>query len=80
MKQNPTIYKIDSSFDMNEALTGIQSHLGRTNRSYIQKELPVNDFTATLLIMSYVENTSDWFTFFPIEYVDGINSINFIIN
>ncbi|MFD0963119.1 DUF6119 family protein [Pseudofulvibacter geojedonensis] len=72
MKQNPTIYKLESVYELISVADRISNHLSLNKKPSIIRDIKVNDYDSKLIIIQSIEKESEWAKFFPKEYVDGI--------
>lgn len=73
MNQNPTIYKVEGSFDMTTVLDGISARLIENNKQHRSKEIQINEYTAQLVVIESDEKPSEWSNFFPSQYLEDIS-------
>lgn len=73
MKQNPTIYKIDSSHNFISVIQGISDHLTFNKKQFVIRKLKINDYDGKLIVIQSDEKESEWSNFFPREYVENIS-------
>ena len=78
MRQNPTVYKIDNDFNFIEVITKVTSQLQANTISFISRDLEVSKYPAKLIIIESEEKDSEWSSFFPKKYINGI-SLNYQI-
>lgn len=76
MKQNPTIYKIDNVHDLANVVSGITDHLTKNKKEVTVRDIRVDNYDAKLFVIQSAEEESEWASFFPKEYVEGI-SLNY---
>ncbi|CAM1342184.1 hypothetical protein [Tenacibaculum amylolyticum] len=72
MKQNPTIYKIESRHNIDSIVDGISAHLLMNKKPSIIRDIQVNEYDSKLIVIQSSEKESEWARFFPKEYVKGI--------
>lgn len=73
MNQNPTIYKVDDTYDIITVLDGVSNHLIENNKQYNIKEIQINEYAAHLVVIESDEKPSEWSNFFPSEYLQDIS-------
>lgn len=73
MKQNPTIYKIKSEFSLEKVFIKVSQQLGVNNKQFISKDLEFNEYSGKLIVIESDEKPSEWSTFFPNEFTEGIS-------
>lgn len=73
MKQNPTIYKIESKHNLKSVVDGISAHLLLNKKQSIVKDIQVSNYDSKLIVIQSIEKESEWANFFPKEYVEGIS-------
>lgn len=73
MNQNPTIYKVDETYDAPTVQEGVSSHLTENNKAFRVKEIQINNYSATLFVIESDEKPSEWSNFFPREYLEDIS-------
>lgn len=73
MKQNPTIYKIDNVHDLEKVVSGINDHLTKNKKEVTVRDIRVDNYEAKLFVIQSAEEESEWASFFPKEYVEGIS-------
>lgn len=73
MKQNPTIYKIDSDHTLNKVQEGILEQLRNNGKTYKERDVVIKDFNAKLIVIESDEKDSEWSDFFPKRYVDDLS-------
>jgi len=73
MKQNPTIYKIEKEYTLESVIVGISNHLAFNGKDYEFRDIEVNGYNANLIVIQSSEKESEWASFFPKEYIEGIS-------
>jgi uncharacterized protein (TIGR04141 family) len=73
MKQNPTIYKIDNSYSLENVQDGILKHLTINAKAYKERDVYLKEYNSKLIVIESDEKDSEWSGFFPQEYVDDIS-------
>jgi len=73
MKQNPTVYKIEKTYEMNSVVEGVVSHLENNIKPYIVRDIQLKDYEAKLIVIQSTEKESEWADFFPKQYIEGIS-------
>lgn len=73
MNQNPTVYKVDDSYDITTVLDGVSTHLTENNKAHTSKEIQINEYLAHLMVIESDEKPSEWSNFFPTEYLEDIS-------
>jgi len=76
MKQNPTIYKIDNVHEFADVVSGIIDHLAKNQKEVTIRDIQIDNYAAKLFVIQSAEEESEWASFFPKEYVEGI-SLNY---
>jgi len=86
MKQNPTIYKIKPQYPINDVFQKISEQLHFNRKIFTSKDLEFEDYEGKLIVIESDEKSSEWATFFPEEFVEGLTltykmpSLLFLIN
>lgn len=86
MKQNPTIYKIKEQYSVEDIFEKISEQLVFNNKVFKHNNLEFTNYTGVLIVVEADEKSSEWSTFFPEEFVEGISityktpSLLFLIN
>jgi uncharacterized protein (TIGR04141 family) len=86
MKQNPTIYKIKEQYSVEDVFEKISEQLVFNNKVFKHNNLEFTNYTGILIVVESDEKSSEWSTFFPEEFVEGISitykipSLLFLIN
>ena len=70
MKQNPTIYKIESQYSFDKVYEDIIDHLGSNKKLFKEKDIVFNENKGKLIVIESDEKESEWSKFFPVDYVD----------
>lgn len=73
MHQNPTVYKVDDSYDITTVLDGVSTHLTENNKQYRIKEIQIKEYVAHLVVIESDEKPSEWSHFFPSQYLEDIS-------
>ncbi|QXP68466.1 DUF6119 family protein [Polaribacter sp. AHE13PA] len=86
MKQNPTIYKIKPQYPIDDVFQKISEQLHFNGKIFTSKDLEFEDYEGKLIVIESDEKSSEWATFFPEEFVEGLTltykmpSLLFLIN
>ncbi|PWH86747.1 TIGR04141 family sporadically distributed protein [Brumimicrobium oceani] len=70
MKQNPTIYKIESQYSFKKVYEEIKTHLVTNGKIYKEKDIVFNENEGKLIVIESDDKESEWSKFFPTEYVN----------
>lgn len=73
MRQNPTIYKIEDSYNLPTVLQKIGEHLKLNNKVFQTKNIQLADYSAIIIVIESDEKESEWSTFFPKQYTENLS-------
>lgn len=73
MRQNPTIYKIEESFNLPTILQKIGEHLKLNSKVFQTKDIKLGEYLAKLIVIESDEKESEWSNFFPKQYTENLS-------